>query len=348
AGAKIGGDCKLLFHRSNGPHIKAERIQVGGALAIGPNGGFEATAFNSYQKLIESGRQEIANIRHIASFGAERWNEFRFGKPPLTFKNPEAEKSSNKESSNQKKNYQIDLGNARSTFLHHPWQAWPATGHLIISGLQYSRALEFGPLSPNPSPEKSDSAFKCEADRGSRVTLGLFLVSFLLFLCWIVMFFIHFDTLRQAEVFGSFLYFLSAGVYRHVRAKTSPNKFQARPMALEWLKLQLVERNAYRSNLRLFGWAYQLWNKSGDQTKYQPILLPSDVEKQNRGRQYTGQVYHSLEPYAVAVTALRESGRWISANLVEEERLRVRDDQLSWRNHLIQKSLFWLIQRLNN
>ena len=119
-------------------------------------------------------------------------------------------------------------------------------------------------------------------------------------------------------------------------------------MALEWLKLQLVERNAYRSNLTLFRWGYNFWRELSGKAEDKFITLPKESDIARRSRQCTGHIYHSLEPYKVAVNALRESGRWISANLVEEARLTVRDEQLSWRNHLIQKSLFRLIQLLNN
>jgi hypothetical protein len=128
-------------------------------------------------------------------------------------------------------------------------------------------------------------------------------------------------------------------------------------MALEWLSLQAVDRNVYRSSLTFWRWplvvpmflfASLAGRKTPRDAEQESFNRPAPVRRFARAIFYAGHIYHSLEPYSVAVKALRQSGRWISANLVEEARLRVRDEQLSWRSHLIQNSLFQLIQLLNN
>lgn len=48
--------------------------------------------------------------------------------------------------------------------------------------------------------------------------------------------------------------------------------------------------------------------------------------------------YRPLDPFVQAAMALRAEGRYISANLVEEERLRQRADMLSWRHHTLSKA----------
>jgi hypothetical protein len=48
--------------------------------------------------------------------------------------------------------------------------------------------------------------------------------------------------------------------------------------------------------------------------------------------------YRPLDPFVQAAMALRAEGRYISANLVEEERLRQRADMLSWRHHTLAKA----------
>lgn len=409
AGAKIGGDCKILFRHDHGPHIKARRLEVAGALAIGRNpadtlasepaphisskgsaadksrpfawlarfagwvrlqvadflgkpknqidqSGPKDTVTNtnnnpslsrpdnlSYPALITRIRSELKDLQYVAGFGPDKWAEFRFAKPPYHFKGEKA--------------YQIDLGNARAAFLHHPWNAWPTTGHLTIAGFQYERALEYGPLAPGIFEENLRSAFFWSLLASFIFTVVLFVLSVSFAYPQLSIPLVNSFEMGQFERTTLATFFCGAFLYRLIRFLSRPNKFDTRPMALEWLSLQAVDRNVYRSNLTFWraplALSEQLLTSLASREVPQEAVpasfnRPVPVRRFGRSIFYAGHIYHSLEPYSVAVKALRESGRWISANLVEEERLRVRDDQLSWRSHLIQKSLFRLIQLLNN
>jgi hypothetical protein len=65
--------------------------------------------------------------------------------------------------------------------------------------------------------------------------------------------------------------------------------------------------------------------------------LKLQAAAENRFR-ITPYPYRPLDPFVQAAMALRAEGRYISANLVEEERLRQRADMLSWRHHTLAKA----------
>lgn len=99
--------------------------------------------------------------------------------------------------------------------------------------------------------------------------------------------------------------FLALGIIATVLARVfiSPgalNSSRIRPRAIEYLARQRVLENRFQ------------WRSAGH-----PVL----------------------ETYVRAAKVLRDAGRFISANAVEEERLRIRTDMLSWRHHGAAKAI---------
>jgi hypothetical protein len=322
AGAAIGGDCKLLFSNKKGPHIKAERVVVAGAIAIAP----------------QSDDCQSEDSDFVCSMTPPDYKmQVKKIESDKKAANQRAAKNQDQEQPNSPHNFLIDLGNARSTFLHHPPPAWPRAGSLLITGFQYQRGFEFGPLAPHPfKTNKNESTIwlQIKDEPFTFVFSALFLCAALcaLAICIVGGAFLkthnigHFETCILAA-------FLSiAWLYRFAARHTRPNKVKTRPMAIDWLDLQVMSKNAYRrdqkfsSELMSFVHSLTQWPRD-----FKPV----------------GHTYHSLEPYSVAVKALRESGRWISANLVEARRLKVRDQQLSCRGNFIQKLLYATLDFVN-
>jgi hypothetical protein len=211
----------------------------------------------------------------------------------------------------------IDLANASATLLEFPPAAWPRAGQMLISGFIYQRALPQGPLAPQPYDTKGPLPETWQAKRMWWLGFGQSLI-----LSAALVFFIFCIFGRSPkEFFGSSYFFLSgwlllSAVYIFVPLRTRPFAAQSFPMATAWLALQRSHRNPYRTD-HSFGSMF-VWEKS----------------------KRRGNLFRSLAPYTVAADALRREGRWVSASLVEQERLRVRNWQLSWRLHLLQKFSF--------
>jgi hypothetical protein len=216
----------------------------------------------------------------------------------------------------------IDLRNAVAGQLLHPPPAWPVMGLLRLHGFAYRRGHELGPLAPHPfGLGKGDESPSHRASQKSRFSLIaggcatalLVLFSFLFTQIWPVL---------TISIIACMLLW---AVYIALPMLQGPSGVETEPMAIDWLRLQDVTLNRYRGS-EMLQTRWKLWLKQ---------------------RKRKGNIVHALEPYTVAVKALREEGRWISANKVERERLIVRASQLSWRLHTVQKLFYKLVQILS-
>ncbi len=313
-GAKLGGDCRLLFDRVEGPHLKAERVEVAGALVISapPANDMISMSAKAYAEQIGAARDVIETFKAKAAEGPGAFRAHEEGRRRIPM---------------------IDLGNARAGFLHHPPPAWPQAGRLVVTGFRYQRALAYGPLGPHPFIGDSVVLDKAAQRRTRVVTVFILIVGVVLAFfgmmkgCFVAEF-------GMLETISTALLLVSASLYRWVSKEWSPRLAGIHPMAVSWLNLQTVARNAYRRNERVT--TAVEW----------PIF---DYIGVNRAIfRSKGHVYYSLEPFSVAAQALREEGRWISANLVEEIRLKKREDQLSWRINLVTKALYKSTSVVNN
>jgi hypothetical protein len=317
-GVEIGGDCRLLFEKQNGPSIDANYSAIKGRLSILPipPDGRDTTSllFGDYLDLSEKSNTAYAEWEWAAFNGLSDW-QARILRTAT-------------ESAG------IDLTNARAGLFCHPPGAWPDTGRLVVTGFAYGRGDVLGPLAPHPFAAGSPSFGTHEHEYTKQrafwrrfyqlVMVGS--IATMLGCAW------H---LRVNEALfdrtATFILLLfgalgfAASVYKWLRVKFPPWAEQSTPMALQWLRLQRLELNRYRTEERLGSMLGAKW----------VFMFGATTAVHRRGN-----IYHALEPYAVAVKALREEGRWLSANEVERRRLEVRAAQLSWRLHPFVKSFY--------
>jgi hypothetical protein len=353
----IAGDVFLLFDPKEycGPWLTAERVQVGGLLSIMPPPGPDNIV------VVEAGRHcDLINIAIKEGQKQENW-------ATLTPKGWALEMSAWKRTMPG-----IDLANGTATLIELPSVAWPRAGRLLISGFTYQRALPQGPLGPHRLATEHTLSDKMK-ERDSfwnKATIGFFDLAGLMFcfalfseqksdlsllsIVWLVVIFLAsglyivwlrkfkwfpfclvalmaglaititflFEVSPKSFLCATFL-FLIAGCYISIPRVVRPKSVNIRPMAIEWLEMQPPEVNAYRTRYSLRSW----------------LRDPQECWK-GTAPDGLGNLFRSLEPYTIAADALRREGRWISANLVEQERLRVRNWQLSWRTHFLQKLSF--------
>lgn len=323
AGARINGDCKVIFDRNDGAHLKAERVEVAGALVISARPvAEEAQAISDGESTPSEGASTPEKIHPSFPITASS-KEFDSTPNALLKEYREAAAKEYQEfevmQNRQRKKPMIDLGNASTSFFHHPPAAWPLAGNLLVIGFKYRRALDYGPLGP-PLPKTSD-------ENRSLTRRLLYIPKF--YLPGILTIFplsalLH--CLSAPSAVSEWLFpvsYIYAALFFNVILKKFayfwlPDPTKTRPLAVDWLDLQIVKRNAFRTSRTLCSHLQF------------PFLSSAKPE---------GNTYHSLNPYVIATQALREEGRWISANFVEQKRIEVRDAQLSWRLHFLQKAL---------
>lgn len=224
----------------------------------------------------------------------------------------------------------IDLRNARATFFAHLAQAWPHPSALSLDGFVYERSSVLGPLAPaypNISSRPEDRHLPFERAYSGRSSLFFLLRSreaqfFLVFgiviatvtatiLCYVIPLVANFAFSSLIALDFNItlvwsLWLVSLGAYQ-LAARNSPTAYEAQPMALQYLRRQRTEIN-----------------------RYQRIKF----------------AYWPLHPYLVAANALRESGRYLSANIVDMERIRRRVEMLSFRHHGPVKIILLLLGRI--
>lgn len=317
-GCSISSDCHLIFCKSAGPTLKAERSAIGGLLAIAapPEANKLKLDSESLKTIIVEAENARRDIRRAAGGKDGKWRDYQH----KAHRHP-----------------MIDLGNAEATLFHHPPPAWPHAGRLVVTGFRYTRALPFGPLVPPPFVDKNFLSNALEVWRARILYPVLTLPMAGLGFTWL------FHPQSLATTWGQretlfLIILLGMGiVYRAFTRETSPRRDRTKPMAIYWLDLQSVDRNAYRQHWRpIFMLTDRLWRFSEFAFAWPKYPGPE------------GHVYHSLEPYTRAAAALREDGRFISANLVEQKRVERLQAQLSWRTNMFQKGLSWGIGFVNS
>jgi hypothetical protein len=321
-GAKIGDDLRLLFDPGDqeGPRIKAQRVTVNGLLSIMPPGAGHSVPLDaaSHLKVLERIRDDREKQRTWAAKRGWFWPEKErvWTQKKLWDKEMAAWKKTTPD---------VDLANATTTLLEFPSGAWPRAGRLIISGFRYERTLPRGPLAPHRLADEKNLPSKLEERHTYWTGCGILLIFFAVA---VPLARTHFDPeapiLLSSTIMLAAL-FAVAAIYILVPRFTSPRSLNIVPMAIDWLQLQPPEVNAYRTRFSFGTWMSRTFG--GVWTLDKPEL---------------GNLFRSLEPYTIAADALRREGRWISANLVEQERFRVRNWQLSWRTHFLQKLSFKL------
>ncbi len=217
----------------------------------------------------------------------------------------------------------IDLRNARATVFSHPPAAWPHPGALSLNGFHYERASDLGPLSPQPADLRQFRTAWARRRlqflwRHHPLERGLVSVA-------------------GALVFTSLAVGLSFGLWALLG--------QALP-ALEWFSgAASIGFLSSAGLVMLIGaWALTFvgpgprfpipWVQ-GKRSRIRPLAieyLARQRKSENRFK-WRPSSYHALDSYVTAARALREAGRYISANRVEEQRLRLRTEMLSWRLH---------------
>lgn len=308
SGTTIAGDLFLIFDPApgQGPWLQAERVTVGGLLSLMPPPSRDRVVFvdaERHRRLVNQARTDRQEHRRWAALGPLEW-----AREMSTWKR---EKPG------------IDLAHASATLLEFPSGAWPLAGRLLISGFTYQRALPQGPLGPHRLADQTTLSSKAkERDWfwvGAAILL-FFLGSAMIGLAARIG---EQPDLSLKSFAGLSALFFAAMLYVLLPRFARPNSVHIIPMAIEWLELQPPERNSYRTLLSLGSWfRYHFGSYRGE-------VVPE-----------LGNLFRSLEPYTIAADALRREGRWISANLVEQERFRIRNWQLSWRTHFLQKSSF--------
>lgn len=328
-GARIAGDCKLIFDPKEGPTIDAEKATIQRSLQIAsPPVLIEASTALAKVEPSLAGQAVIPfsarDFIEATKISNDDWEDARneAARTPAEWKKYE---------SRRRTLPKIDLGNARSTLIQHPFSAWPRAGRLQISGFRYERALAYGPLGPHPFSRQPLSEIRIR-NRDLAITGFMFFAAVCcLYAGMYYERFSHFYLGRTEIMLMGIL--IASWTFVRFISWTRPNYDNTKPMAIEYLKRQKIVKNAYRTRLSLSRiFHYFIMHE---------ILGQYDVKLR-------GHIYNSLEPYQIAANALREEGRWTSANIVEQTRQDERISHLSWRNNPFHKALFHAIGMIND
>jgi hypothetical protein len=293
-GARIDGDALLLFDPDRGPEIKADLAVIGGRLEIYPG------------RRSERGRAPSLKPKDIQG------DQFAWYACPATHDEEAADRngdcpncaarlSPRPQVEAMQASWYIDLRNARATIFGHPPAAWPDPEALSLEGFRYERSATLGPLPPMTrgvgDPSRSYGS--------RRVLLGLmatFTVSVGALMAWggaATLGRMSGSGLLGGVIFDPLISGLILAVpsaFAVVGLLSFGEAPVPPPMALEYLSRQRTEPNRFH-----LSW---LGSRSGP-----------------------------LEPYAVAASALRETGRQLAAEEVERARLERSMQLLSFRHH---------------
>lgn len=201
----------------------------------------------------------------------------------------------------------IDLRGASAASFCHLPTAWPDQGRLSISGFTYQRCSDYGPLSGFPSLDKYGNR--------PRITLLNKLSWVLIGTITIFPLSIYLTDMVDEQTFwlpDIRIWLLCTLPLLLIIAKTitelvEPYKDFSRPMAIEWLSRQMHGINRFK----------------------------------HKG------VFRPLDPYVQAAKALREEGRYVSANEVELARFRRRVANLSMERHALIKAICFVTDKLS-
>jgi hypothetical protein len=228
----------------------------------------------------------------------------------------------------------IDLRHARASVFAHPPAAWPDPGALSLDGFVYQQTSDLGPLSPKPQLvehqkvhyERGRLAFAWRHNPALRRR----------------------DTLLAVAALGAIT--LTLGLFGWWLARTGAPYLGVTAVPVPTLTISLAvslfllwrvlgsitPSPGQRSRTGLFG------TGTRDSTPRAIEYLARQRVSESRFK-WRPSTYHVLDSYSRAAKALREAGRYISANLVEQARLRRRTEMLSWRNHGMAKLILRLV-----
>lgn len=326
-GAEIGGDAMLTFDPATGPIIKAEMTTVGGRLDIYPQ-----PDASSYQiqtpgrtRALEEARRGSEH-EELSGFWLDHCThaELRDTTGVMPVGRTCRACGLLVEKAEDHLGWYIDLRHASATVFGHPPAAWPDPGALSLDGFAYEQTSDLGPLAPQPPFEGSRQARWRRARTQyvwrrrplRRALLGVTI--------WVAV--------VSACITGAWLLWRAINAAMALAAPSfilEPGLAYLTTAFVACLMLSLTMFSQPGLTLRLRRWPLI----SSDE------VAPRALEYLQRQRltgnrfKWRPASYHVLDTYVRAAKSLREAGRYISANLVEEERLRRRTEMLSWRLH---------------
>lgn len=361
-GADIGGDVFLIFNARTGPLIDAGMAKIGGRIDIYPQK--DSTGYQRCKSIeISKERSDLLTGEGQAGMDGFWLEECLHPHPTKLVGSAGLYCGSCNAMLDKVEDHLawfIDLRNARATVFGHPPAAWPDPGGMSLDGFSYNRTSDLGPLAPIPDTERSwEQVYEARRLRyawrhwsfrpwaqvivvltalaglvGS-IHLGWWIfdwatrTAWLPFLVLLAMMLIALSEARRpsrrsdlwrttslvagcaAVVTLSHRYFIAAPVIASV----------AIGMAAVWLLIRTASK--WRPHSRDPQRPFKLLA-----LEYLNRLRGSE----NRYKQRPAS-FPILDAYIRAAKALREAGRYNSANLVEEARLHKRTQMMSWRHH---------------
>jgi hypothetical protein len=274
----------------------------------------------------------------------------------------------------------INLRHARATIFSHPPAAWPDPGGLRLDGFRYQQSTDLGPLAPiTPLMEDREVAgeaqrlryaWRQQAPRGFRAEQSLFMLTMLgVIIAGLALAITHLAG-AAIDAWGlgwgvvGVLSPLLGAIIMDRAARGSPGgaiTLLLGAVGFLWLAIALSGLGPLAPAWNILAVCSGLFalflvvnlasalNPGGGvfvRNRASNPLALAYLERQkmpeNRFK-FRPSRFPILESYARAAQALRESGRYLSANRVEEERLRKRTQMLSWRLDAAAKLLLSMV-----
>jgi len=370
--ASIGGDAFLVFDARVGPTLKAGMMTVGGRLDIYPQEDGRNYQLTDTARPAKAPPLEEEGARPKPGFWLEfcdheaRSEPGGSGRPPGRYCsrcNVMIEKVEDHLA------WFIDLRQARATVFAHPPAAWPDPGALSIDGFAYQQTSDLGPLAPKPPlleraddhHERSRLRHAWRRFRALRYlvaalacTLGFGLTIGATWALWklgrpealtlagapvtIVGLAVLVIAFRRGSR-SAFPWWFAA-----VAAIVSLVLFEWILVSQDWVTAPVLSlivallivwftTGRLLLTLRPGEPAFRWSPGRGAETDPKAIEYLSRQRVSESRFKWRPSGYHVLDSYARVAKALREAGRYISANRVEEERIRKRTQMMSWRHH---------------
>ena len=280
----------------------------------------------------------------------------------------------------------IDLRNARTTIFGHAPSAWPHPGALSLDGFQYERMCSLGPLAPiltdgllprknedKPRPIRWTYQVRLWLALALALVLGgvglihlgpigtpLYRLWAVMFVMWVFPWRVIFS--RRGEHLPKPLRFWRAD--QPTDRRSYPRLLAAMAVAAGFFAYlygvidQLPALDWTDDGFRaVFALLISLYVAQRFMTR---VLSPSKLQYRPLGLQYLARqrsepnrfhfltsAYSPNEPYRTAASALRETGRYLAANEIERQRISNRQKMLSWRLHGMSKLSLILANRLS-
>ena len=335
--AKIAGDAFLVFDARVGPVIKAGMARFGGRLDIYPQ-----LDGKTYQLTGKDRQPPTEDGKKLSGFWLDPCSHDEKGRIGPSHAR-EADRSPKRFCAHcglmlskveDHLAWFIDLRHARASVFAHPPAAWPDPGALSLDGFVYQQTSDLGPLSPKPQLvehqkvhyERGRLAFAWRHNPALRRR----------------------DTLLAVAALGAIT--LTLGLFGWWLARTGAPYLGVTAVPVPTLTISLAvslfllwrvlgsitPSPGQRSRTGLFG------TGTRDSTPRAIEYLARQRVSESRFK-WRPSTYHVLDSYSRAAKALREAGRYISANLVEQARLRRRTEMLSWRHHGMAKLILRLV-----